>query len=135
MLTHRNIISNLRSSLFSVSEEMAGQVATLGLMPFFHIYGITGICCAALRTKGKVVVMGRFDLRCYLETLIVHEVNFAPIVPAIILAMVKSPMVDEFDLSRLKLKSVLTAAAPLAPELRAAFEEKFPGVIIQEVAN
>jgi len=118
MLTHRNIISNLRSSLFSVSEEMAGQVTTLGLMPFFHIYGITGICCAALRTKGKVVVMGRFDLRCYLKSLIMHEVNFVPIVPAIILTMVKSPMVDEFDLSLLKLKSVLTAAAPLAPELR-----------------
>ena len=62
--------------------------------------------------------MGRFDLRCYLKSLIMHEVNFVPIVPAIILTMVKSPMVDEFDLSLLKLKSVLTAAAPLAPELR-----------------
>lgn len=132
MLTHRNIISNLCSSLFSFGEEMVGQVTTLGLMPFFHIYGITGICCAALRTKGKVVVMGRFDLRSYLEALTVHEVTFAPIVPAIILAMVKSPLVDEFDLRKLKLQSVLTAAAPLAPELRSAFEEKYPGVAIQE---
>lgn len=133
MLTHRNIISNLCSSLFSFSADMIGQVTTLGLMPFFHIYGITGICCAALKTKGKVVVMGRFDLRAYLEILIEHEVTFAPIVPAIILAMVKSPLVDEFDLRRLKLQSVLTAAAPLAPELRAAFEEKYPGVVVQEV--
>nr|WGU24008.1 4-coumarate:CoA ligase 2.2 [Crinum x powellii] len=132
MLSHRNLVSNLCFSLFGVSEEMIGQFCTLGLMPFFHIYGITGICCSALRNKGKVVVMGRFDLRRYLEALIVHEVSFAPIVPAIILAMVKSPLVDEFDLSRLKLKSVLTAAAPLAPELRAAFEEKFPNVHIQE---
>uniref|UniRef100_A0AB39A713 4-coumarate--CoA ligase n=1 Tax=Lilium hybrid cultivar TaxID=156531 RepID=A0AB39A713_9LILI len=132
MLTHRNLVANLCSSLFSVGPEMIGQVTTLGLMPFFHIYGIMGICCATLRNKGKVVVMGRFELRGFLDALITHEVVFAPIVPAIMLAMVKNPVVDEFDLSKLKLRSVMTAAAPLAPELRATFEEKFPGVQVQE---
>ncbi|XP_043699303.1 4-coumarate--CoA ligase-like 1 [Telopea speciosissima] len=132
MLTHRNLVANLCSSLFSVSSEMVGQVTTLGLMPFFHIYGITGICCATLRNKGKVVVMGRFELRTFLNVLIVHEVNFAPIVPPIMLELVKNPVVDEFDLSKLKLKAVMTAAAPLAPELLASFENKFPGVQVQE---
>ncbi|KAG0479947.1 hypothetical protein HPP92_010805 [Vanilla planifolia] len=46
--------------------------------------------------------------------------------------MVKSPIVSEFDLEKLKLRSVMTAAAPLSPELRTAFEVKFPGVEIQE---
>ncbi|KAL0919883.1 hypothetical protein M5K25_012008 [Dendrobium thyrsiflorum] len=132
MLTHRNLIANLCSSLFSVPPEMVGQVTILGLMPFFHIYGITGICCAALRNKGRVVVLRRFELRGFLQALIHHEITFAPIVPPIMLAMVKSPIVDEFDLGGLKLQSVMTAAAPLAPELRAAFEEKFPGVEVQE---
>ncbi|KAJ6428369.1 hypothetical protein OIU84_023739 [Salix udensis] len=111
---------------------MVGQVATLGLIPFFHIYGITGICCATLRNKGKVVVMGRFELRTFLNALITQEVNFAPIVPPIILALVKNPIVEEFDLSKLKLKAIMTAAAPLAPELLTAFENKFPGVQVQE---
>jgi len=35
--------------------------------------------------------------------------------------MVKSPVADEFDLSGLALRSVMTAAAPLAPNLLAAF--------------
>lgn len=135
MLTHRNLVANLCSSLFSVGPDMIGQMTTLGLMPFFHIYGITGICCSSLRNKGKVVIMQRFDLRSFLDTLIAHEVHFAPIVPAIMLAMVKSPVTDEFDLGMLKLKSVMTAAAPLAPELRTAFEQKFPGVQIQEVKS
>ncbi|KAK1269433.1 4-coumarate--CoA ligase-like 9 [Acorus gramineus] len=132
MLTHRNLVSNLCSSLFSVGPDMVGQVTALGLMPFFHIYGITGICCATLKCKGKVVVMGRFDIRSFMSALVDHEVNFAPIVPPIMLAMVKNPVVDEFDLGRLKLRSVMTAAAPLAPELLAAFERKFPGVQVQE---
>ncbi|XVE85346.1 hypothetical protein DITRI_Ditri17bG0083600 [Diplodiscus trichospermus] len=132
MLTHRNLVANLCSSLFSVGEQMIGQVTTLGLIPFFHIYGITGICCATLRNKGKVVMMNRFDLRTFLNALITQEVTFAPIVPPIILALVKNPIVEEFDLSKLKLRAIMTAAAPLAPELLSAFENKFPGVAVQE---
>lgn len=134
MLTHRNIIANLCSTLFSVTPEMIGQVTTLGLIPFFHIYGITGICFATLRNKGKVVVLNRYDLRTFMSALITHEVNFAPIVPPIVLNLIKNPIVEEFDLSKLKLRAVMTAAAPLAPELLNAFEKKFPGVQVQEVS-
>lgn len=133
MLTHRNLVANLCSTLFSVGPDMVGQVTTLGLMPFFHIYGITGICCATMRNKGKVVVMNRFELRGFMNALIEHEVTFAPIVPPIILSLVKDPMVEEFDLGRLKLRAIMTAAAPLAPELLNAFESKFPGIQVQEV--
>ncbi|XP_024041083.1 4-coumarate--CoA ligase-like 1 isoform X2 [Citrus clementina] len=132
MLTHRNLVANLCSTLFSVVPEMIGQVTTLGLIPFFHIYGITGICCATLRNKGKVVMMNRFELRAFLDALITHEVTFAPIVPPIILSLVKDPIVDEFDLSKLQLRAVMTAAAPLAPDLLSSFEKKFPGVQVQE---
>lgn len=132
MLSHRNLVSNLCSSMFAVGEELAGQVVTLGLMPFFHIYGITGICCATLRHKGTVVVMDRFDLRTFLGALVTHRVMFAPLVPPVMLAMVKSPVAAEFDLSSLALRSVMTAAAPLAPDLLSAFQEKFPGVQVEE---
>ncbi|KAF5726661.1 4-coumarate--CoA ligase-like 1 [Tripterygium wilfordii] len=132
MLTHRNLVANLCSSLFSVGSEMIGQVTTLGLIPFFHIYGIVGICCATLKNKGKVVILSRFELRTFLNALITQEVTFAPIVPPIILALVKNPIVEEFDLSKLKLRAVMTAAAPLAPELLKSFENKFPGVQVQE---
>ncbi|KAL6634700.1 hypothetical protein ACP70R_027371 [Stipagrostis hirtigluma subsp. patula] len=132
MLSHRNLVSNLCSSMFAVGPELVGEVVTLGLMPFFHIYGITGICCATLRHKGTVVVMDRFDLRTFLGALVSHRVMFAPIVPPVMLAMVKSPVADEFDLSGLALKSVMTAAAPLAPDLLAAFQRKFPGVQVEE---
>ncbi|XP_020539032.1 4-coumarate--CoA ligase-like 1 isoform X3 [Jatropha curcas] len=132
MLTHRNLVANLCSSLFSVGPELVGQVTTLGLIPFFHIYGIAGICFATLRNKGKVVVMRKFELTTFLDALITHEVTFAPIVPPIILALVKNPIVEKFDLTKLKLRAIMTAAAPLAPDLLAAFENKFPGVQVQE---
>ncbi|CDP02289.1 unnamed protein product [Coffea canephora] len=134
MLTHRNIVANLCSSLFSVGPEMIGQVTILGLIPFYHIYGLTGICCATIRNKGKVVVMPKYELRAFMDALITHEVTFAPIVPPIILGLVKNPIVDEFDLTKLKLRSIMTAAAPLAPEILNEFEKKFPGIVVQEAS-
>ncbi|XWS22773.1 hypothetical protein CRYUN_Cryun29cG0065100 [Craigia yunnanensis] len=58
--------------------------------------------------------------------------DICPIVPPIILALVKNPIVEEFDLGKLKLRAIMTAAPPLAPELLSAFEKKFPGVEVQE---
>ncbi|KAI3462890.1 hypothetical protein Pfo_019553 [Paulownia fortunei] len=132
MLTHRNLVANLCSTLFSIGPELIGQVTILGLIPFFHIYGLTGICCSTIRNKGRVVVMHRYELRLFLSALITHQVTFAPIVPPIILGLVKNPIVDEFDLSKLRLRSIMTAAAPLAPEILNEFEKKFPGVEVQE---
>ncbi|XP_066391711.1 4-coumarate--CoA ligase-like 9 [Miscanthus floridulus] len=121
MLSHGNLVSSLCSSMFAVGPELVGQVVTLGLMPFFHIYGITGICCATLRHKGTVVVMDGFDLRAFLGAVLTHRVTFAPVM----LAIVKSPVANELNLSCVALRSVMTAAAPLAPDLLAAFERKF----------
>ncbi|KAI3817442.1 hypothetical protein L1987_11233 [Smallanthus sonchifolius] len=130
MLTHRNIVANLCSTLFSVNPDYIGKVTILGLIPYFHIYGLTGILCATLRNKGKVVVMGRYDLPTVLKALIEHEVHFAPIVPPILLGLVKHP-IDE-DLAKLKLRSVMTASAPLASEIYEEFQRKFPQIEVQE---
>lgn len=66
MITHRNIVANLNQTLadYERAHENGviipeGDNVVLGLMPFFHIYGICGICCASMRLKGKVVVMAR----------------------------------------------------------------------------
>jgi 4-coumarate--CoA ligase len=66
MITHRNIVSNLTQTLADLERisfaDMAkdGDLVVLGLMPFFHIYGISGILCATMRLKGRVIVMPRY---------------------------------------------------------------------------
>ncbi|KAH9576945.1 hypothetical protein CY35_01G189200 [Sphagnum magellanicum] len=137
MITHRNIVSNLTQTLADLERisfadtAKDGDLVVLGLMPFFHIYGISGILCATMRLKGRVIVMPRFSLREFMEVLLKYGITFAPIVPPIILQLVKNPVVDEFDLSRLRLMAVLSAAAPLSTDLQMAFEAKFPGVDVQ----
>ncbi|GFY99960.1 acyl-CoA synthetase 5 [Actinidia rufa] len=62
--------------------------------------------------------MGRYKIETSWGALMMaHEVTFALIVPAIVLDMVKNRAVDEFDLGKLKLRAVMTAAAPLEAEV------------------
>jgi 4-coumarate--CoA ligase len=56
-------------------------VVTLWLLPFFHIYDITSICCSTLRHKGALVVMDHFDLRTFLGALVTHNISFMLLVP------------------------------------------------------
>jgi acyl-CoA synthetase (AMP-forming)/AMP-acid ligase II len=68
-----------------------------------------------LRCGATVITMPRFDLEQFLELVERHRVTRAYLVPPIILALAKHPVVERFDLSRLRL--ICSAASPLAPEL------------------
>ena len=74
----------------------------LGVLPFFHIYGMTVIMNLALHVGATVVTMPRFDLEQCLQILQKYRVTFANVVPPIVLALAKSPLVDKYDLSHLR---------------------------------
>jgi acyl-CoA synthetase (AMP-forming)/AMP-acid ligase II len=113
MLTHRNLVANL--------QQIDGAIPTteedvlIGVLPFFHIYGMTVILNNGVRSGAKVVTMPRFDLEGFLRTIQEHRVTRAYVVPPIALALAKHPLVERFDLSSLQL--VFSGAAPLGEEL------------------
>ncbi|CAI7774440.1 unnamed protein product [Closterium sp. NIES-53] len=128
MLTHRNLIANVQQLLAGTNPrlDLCAEDVVLGLLPMFHIYAITLVNLLSLRGGACVVTLPRFDLHQYLGTLQDYKVTVAPIVPPIILAMAKLPLVDSFDLS--SLRRVVSGAAPLGAELETAFRAKFPTV-------
>jgi acyl-CoA synthetase (AMP-forming)/AMP-acid ligase II len=60
------------------------------------------------------------------------QVTVMPVVPPIVLAMAKNPMVLNYDLS--SVKKVLSGAAPLGKELEDAFRARVPDAIIGQVS-
>ena len=83
----------------------------IGILPFYHIYGMVVIMSGALRAGATTVTMPRFDLEQFLGLLQKHGVTMAYLVPPIVLALAKHPLVDDYDIS--KLTDVLSGAAPL----------------------
>ncbi len=113
MLTQRNLIANIKQ--FENLEPTTPKDVLIGVLPFFHIYGMTVIMNAALSNGATVVTMPRFDLEQFLGLIQQYGITRGHIVPPIVLALAKHPLVDQFDLSSLKV--ILSGAAPLGADL------------------
>lgn len=113
MLTHHNLVANLRQ-IRATDTIVSGDVL-IGVLPFYHIYGMVVIMAHALSNGASVVTMPRFDFETFLRIIQHYGVTKAHLVPPIILALAKHPLVESYDLSSLKV--IMSGAAPLGEDL------------------
>ena len=109
MLTHYNLVANVAQT--DAVERLTPRETMVGLLPFYHIYGMVVLMSGALRVGATVVTMPRFDFEQFLGLVQKHRVTMSYIVPPIVLALAKHPAVDDYDLS--SLSDLLSGAAPL----------------------
>jgi acyl-CoA synthetase (AMP-forming)/AMP-acid ligase II len=122
MLTHRNLVANICQDTFERPREQWTDDRIIAVLPFFHSYGLVWLMNLPVYCGATVVTMPRFELREFLRVIQDYRITIAYVVPPIVLALVKHPMVDEFDLSSLDL--VGCGAAPLSAELEVACGER-----------
>jgi acyl-CoA synthetase (AMP-forming)/AMP-acid ligase II len=128
MLTHRNLSSNLAQVTEVYKEDIRENDVAVGILPFFHIYAMMVILNWILRNGASIVILPRFDLEQFLTVLSRHRVTVAHVVPPIVLALAKHPMVDKFDLS---LRWVFSGAAPLGLDLSEACAKRLGCLVFQ----
>jgi len=121
MLTHRNLVANLEQ-MRGPAKMLEETDVVIGVLPFFHIYGMVVIMGGALVAGATIVSLPRFDLEGFLGALQTHRVTYANVVPPILLAMAKHPVVANYDLSALR--TLFSGAAPLGAELSSAVEQR-----------
>ena len=116
MLTHHNLVANLCQ--IGPLEPITEADTLVGVLPFFHIYGLVVILNYGLSKGARIVTVPRFELEPFLELLQKHQVTRAHLVPPIVLALAKHPVVDKYNLSALR--TIVSGAAPLGAELAGA---------------
>nr|ABY21311.1 4-coumarate:coenzyme A ligase 4 [Physcomitrium readeri] len=130
MLTHKSLVS-------SVSQQVDGDSPNFNItvedtlmcvLPMFHIYSLNSILLCGLRVGATLVIMPKFELSKVLELIQKHKVTMGPFVPPIVLAIAKNPIVENYDLSSIKM--VMSGAAPLGKELEDAFRARLPNAIL-----
>ncbi len=121
MLTHRNLVANMEQVL-ACGRTVTPDDVIIGVLPFFHIYGMVVIMGLGLAEGATIVSMPRFDLEAFLKILQNYRVTYANIVPPILLALAKHPVVANYDLS--SVKTFFSGAAPLGAELASAVETR-----------
>lgn len=121
-LTHYNVVSNLMQN-----EQMDGSHLRpyggpggrgdrmLGVLPFFHIYGLVNNAFMSIWAGWHLFIMSRFDLEKACQIIQDNKITFAYVPPPIVLAFGKHPAVDRYDLTSLKMMH--SGAAPLTNEL------------------
>jgi acyl-CoA synthetase (AMP-forming)/AMP-acid ligase II len=113
MLTHYNMVANLYQ--LDQHDHTSERDTLIAVLPFFHIYGMNVIMNTGLFKGATIVIMPRFEMDQFLHAMQSYRVTRAHLVPPIILALSKLPIVNEYDLSNLEL--IMSGAAPLGKNL------------------
>lgn len=127
MLTHANMVSVISQA--NVGINMGPGDSTLGILPFFHIFGLNVLMNMVVYKGLTCITMPRFDLEQALALVQQHRVTHLFVVPPIALAFAKAPVVANYDLSSLKM--ILSGAAPLDAAVQQAVAQRLHVSVVQ----
>ncbi len=126
MLTHKNLYANARQ--VRESSDLGDRSVTLGVLPLAHIFGFTVSTITAM-VGGSVVVFRKFEVQEVFAAIERHRVRTFSAVPAMLYAMVTSPLASQYDLS--SLETVSSGSAPCPVTLIEAFQERFHADVLE----
>jgi 4-coumarate--CoA ligase len=116
MLSHRNVVADVLMIQGAVGKWYNSRDDKfLGVLPFFHIYGLTGLVHQVLYRGIELVVMPAFNLEVFLQTIQEHRITFIYVAPPVLVRLSRDSIVEKYDLSSLKM--ITSGAAPLTKEL------------------
>jgi len=127
MLTHRNLVANLVQTEQHIP--LAEDEVAFAVLPFFHIYGMQILMNFMLSRGVKVVCVPRFDLPEMLSLVQEHRITRLYLVPPIVLALAKHPIIDKYDLS--SVRQIFSGAAPLGGEIAEAAAQRLQCSVAQ----
>ena len=122
MLSHRNMVSDLLLTRGAIGGWYSAQDKFIGVLPFFHIYGLMALVLQTIHRGIELIVMPGFDMQTFLETVEKHQITFVYVAPPIIVRLSRDTMVDKYNLSSIKMMT--SGAAPLTKELVEAVHKR-----------
>ncbi len=107
-LSHNNWYNQSLAQIDTAGIEPNDNFITAG--PLVNMASIGTVYFPWLIVGGKLVLHHPFDGPTFVMQLIIEEINYTLLVPAVINALLKHPKVDEFDLS--KMRAITLGSAP-----------------------
>lgn len=146
MISHRNVIANVLQ--FTTYESAARKElaiktqASLGLLPFSHIYGLVVIAHGGTFRGDGIIVLPKFELKHFLDAVQRFKINCLPVVcsypnlsergrtnapkvPPIVIQIIRNQeLCNKYDLNSVRF--VYTGAAPLGAETVEDLKKQYP---------
>ncbi|AGK55145.1 long-chain-fatty-acid--CoA ligase [Bacillus sp. 1NLA3E] len=129
MLTHKNLAANTLMCSAWLYKCRRGEETVLGILPFFHVYGMTTVLLLTIMEANKMVLLPKFDVDLVLHTIEKQRPTLFPGAPTIYIGLLNHPKIKQFDLS--SIDSCLSGSAPLPVEIQQKFEEVTGGKLVE----
>jgi long-chain acyl-CoA synthetase len=129
MLTHRNLLCNAMQLRSWLSDEPDGTGGVLGVLPFFHAYGLSVALLVSWAKGATLHLHPRFETRAVLDLLEQQKPDIVPAVPAMLSALNGVMRGRDYDLSYVRM--VLSGASALESSVRTEFASHGVGALIE----
>lgn len=129
MLTHRNLVANTQMCCHWVYKAEYGNEVVLGILPFFHVYGMTAVMNLSVMMAQKMVLVPKFDVDTVLKLIDKEKPTLFPGAPTIYIGLLNHPKLKNYDLS--SIEACLSGSAPLPVEIQQRFEKVTGGKLVE----
>lgn len=129
MLTHKNMVSNVTMCKNWLYECKDGQERVLGILPFFHVYGMTTVLVLSVMQGNTMILLPKFDVETALKTIDKQKPTLFPGAPTIYIGILNSPNLSKYDLS--SINACISGSAALPVEIQEKFERVTGGRLVE----
>ncbi|WP_373893003.1 long-chain-fatty-acid--CoA ligase [Virgibacillus natechei] len=129
MLTHYNLIANVQMCGAWLYETKKGEEVVLGVLPFFHVYGMTTVMNMAVMQGSKMILLPNFNAEEVLKTIQKQKPTLFPGAPTIYVGLLSHPKINKYDLS--SIQACISGSAPLPVEVQEQFEKITNGSLVE----
>jgi len=120
MLTHSNLVANAIQGSHWLYKAEKGKEKFLGVLPFFHVFGMTVVMNFSIYIAATMILVPRFNPDELLEVIQKERPTFFPGAPTMYIALLNHPKIKEYDLSSIQV--CISGSAPLPLEVQEKFE-------------
>jgi long-chain acyl-CoA synthetase len=129
MLSHGNLLSNIDQAQSDPARRRDADDVVLGVLPFFHIFGLNVVLGASLAVGARVVLVERFDPASCLETVANNEITDMTGPPTLWSALAAHPGASPWGFE--SVHRAASGAARLTEEIAHSVKERL-GLDLQE---
>lgn len=129
MLTHRNLLVNVLQCAAWMPSLKKGEEVFLGVIPFFHVYGMTACMNLCIYLASVVVVLPKFKIDDVLKSIERYRASVFIGVQAMYVAINHYEEVSRYSLS--SIKTCISGAGPLHTEVQEQFERLTGGKLVE----
>ena len=128
-ISHKNYVANTVQHMSLMEnrtnfQQNLPRYRWLCMIPMYHAYAQTIFSAGGPARRVPVYVMHKFDFQKMLEHVQNFRITELSLVPPIVVAMTKSPLIRQYDLSSVQFAG--SGAAPLGAEISEEFSKLWP---------